>query len=88
MSEFAADVLDILKRRNVTFRGLQPAFLQIFMDGRAKCWFYGNENGRMIRKGITVINAGGIEQAIHFGDTNVMAQLIEEGIDHSASRFY
>lgn len=87
-NDFAADVLDILKRRKVTFRGLSPDYLEIFLDGSAKMWFYGHENGRGSRKGITVQNAGSIKDAIHFGNSEVMAELIEQGIDHSSARFY
>lgn len=85
---FAADVLDIIQRRKVTFRGLKPDYLEIFIDGSAKMWFYGHENGKPVRKGITVVNNGACSDAVHFGDSNIMAQLIEEGIDHAQARFY
>lgn len=87
-NSFAEDVLDILRRRKVTLRGLKPEYLEIFLGGEAKMWFYGHENGRVQRKGITVINAGGIDQAVQMGKPEILAHLIEEAIDHSQSRFY
>lgn len=85
--DFAADVLDMLKRRKVTFRGCNPDYLEIFIDGRLKMWFAGNRNGKPWAGGLTLINPQ-IDQAVYYGDSGVIADLCEKIIDDNSARYY
>lgn len=85
-SDFAADVLDILKRRKVTLYGCQPDYLEVFLDGRLKMWFTGFRKGNLWNGGVTLINPE-INQAVYYGDSNVIADLCEKIIDDNHIRF-
>lgn len=85
-SDFAADVLDILKHRKVTLHGCHPDYLEMFIDGSLKMWFKGHRNGKPWAGGLTLINPA-ITQAVHFGNSNVIADLCEQIIDDNHIRF-
>lgn len=86
--DFAADALEILKRRKVTLHGCAPDFIEIFLDGSIKIWFMGLRDGKPWRGGLTIMDADPVEQAIYFGRPEIIAELCEKMIDHSNSRFY
>lgn len=83
--DFAADVLDTLQRRKVTFRGCSPWYIEQ-MGKDVKIWFYGRRDGRPWAGGITVISPEA-ETALATGDSRITAELCEKIIDHSQTRF-
>lgn len=84
--DFAADVVDILRRRRVTFHGCAADYLEVRLDGSLKMWFKGHRNGQPWAGGLTLINPD-ISKAVYFGDSNVIAELCERLIDDNHVRF-
>ena len=96
-SDFAADVLDILKRRKVTFHGCPPRYLEIQRDeagnetGDLKMWFYGyrviDGQLRPWGGGITIQKRPETNHAFVRGNSNAFAEVIEQLIDGINARF-
>lgn len=88
--DFAADTLAILHRRKVTFRGLQPASMEIHLDGSLTLWFAGTDakNGGETRKKLTMMLDAGVKDAIHTGKPELVAEVAEQIIDHNSARFF
>lgn len=86
-NDFAADVLDILKRRKVTFHGCPPSYLEQNPDGDCKMWFYGHRNGKPWAGGITILKRDDMDSAVVRGDSRTFAEICESIIDHGQMRF-
>ena len=87
--DFCLDVIHALKRRKVTFRGLQPHELTLFLDGVIECWFQGNDKeGIFKRKMIRFMSYAEIKDAIHLGKPEVIAELLERLIDMNSARYF
>lgn len=86
-NDFAEDVLDILRRRKVTFHGCAPDYLEQNTNGDVKVWFYGHRNGCAWAGGITVLKRQDIDNAVARGDSKIFADICEQIIDHSQVRF-
>ena len=85
-NDFAADVLERLKQRNVTFHGCKPWYLE-HDDTGSKMWFYGHKDGKPWAGGITIHKREDIENAVLRGDCNMLADAFEQVIDHAQVRF-
>lgn len=84
-NDFAEDVLNILKRRKVTFHGCPPWSLE--QEGpTVKIWFAGDRKGKQWMGAITVI-APDADNALATGDSNILAELCEKIIDDNQMRF-
>ena len=86
-NDFAADVMATLIKRNVTLRGLPPQSLEVLMNGSVKIWFAGDVAGKPERKAITIHGADMDNQYL-MGNSNVIAEMCEQMIDHSNARYY
>lgn len=87
--DFCLDVLGILKRRKVTFRGLSPYEIELYLTGQVNAWFEGlDKPGIACRKKISLVCDAGIRDAIHLGKPEVIADVIEQLIDANSARFF
>jgi hypothetical protein len=82
---FAEDVLNILKKRKVTFHGCGPDKLEMYPDGSAKMWFYGHRGGMAWVGGIKVKGLG-LKSMIASAKPETVADMIVEAIDDSRKR--
>jgi hypothetical protein len=89
-NDFAADVLDILRRRKVKFHGCLPEYLEYLPGGDLKMWFYGHRNDDVCRGpwrgGITIMKRESLENALLRGDSNVFADVMMACIDDINNR--
>lgn len=86
-NDFAADVLDILRRRNITFHGCKPDYLEQKADGDVKIWFYGHREGRPWKGGITLLRRSDIDSAVATGNSQIFAQICEQIIDETNTKY-
>lgn len=87
--DFCLDVLAILKRRKVTFRGLHPYEIRIYLDGAVDAEFEGiDKGGTVCRKKINFMSYAEIKDAIHLGKPEVISDIVEQLIDQNSARFY
>lgn len=86
-NDFAADVLDIVKRRKLLFHGCEPWYLEINPGGDMKMWFYGHRNGKPWAGGVTIKKRDDLENAVIAGDCNALSEAFEKIIDHTQSKF-
>lgn len=86
-NDFAADVLDILKRRKVRFHGCPPWYLERKRDGDVKMWFYGHRKGVAWAGGVTILKRPDIDSAVATGDSQIFASICEQIIDEGQMRF-
>jgi hypothetical protein len=84
-SEFAWNVLDLLKKRKVTFRGCGPDYLNLAPDGTVRMWFSGNRKGLMW-SGAIKLRALDLTTSIETAKPEMLANVIEEMIDESRAR--
>ena len=84
-SDFAWQVLNILQKRKVTFRGCPPDHLSLAPDGTVRMWFSGSRKGLMW-SGAVKLKAIGLESSIELGKPEALAHVIEEMIDESHAR--
>lgn len=73
-NEFADDVLNILKRKQVTFRGCEPSHVTVWMDGKVKVWFYGQIERKPWVGGIS-FNCVRPEDRVFMTDPAVVAEM-------------
>lgn len=85
VNNFAADVLDTLKRRKVTFHGCTPWYLEQ-MGANVKIWFAGERKGKEWMGGVTIISQDA-ENALATGDSHILAEICEKIIDDNNARY-
>ena len=86
-NDFAADVLDILRRRNVTFHGCKPDYIEQRSNGECKLWFYGHRKGVAWAGGITLNSRSDIDTAVALGHSESFAEICEKIIDETNTKF-
>jgi len=86
-AEFGEDVLDIIKRKRITFHGCPPWYLEVNDGGDLKLWFYGHRNGKPWAGGVTIKHREDMANAVIAGDCNALADAFEQIIDHTMSKY-
>jgi hypothetical protein len=78
-NEFAEDVLAIIKKRNVTFRGCKPEYVELDPLGGVKVNFYGYRDNKPWKGGVQ-FSCPFEPDKIHLCDPAVVADICERGI--------
>lgn len=85
-TDFGADLLELVRQRDITLHGCKPWYLEITPIGDMKLWFYGTRNRKPWGGGVTIQKRATIDNAILRGDSNMLADAFEQAIDDIKSR--